>query len=192
MNIGVDIDNTITDTIKLLRISAKKFNEENSINCEINKKGYDQYTICKSWSKAECDKFVKDYVIHFIKRVKPKEGASEYIKRLKEEGNKIYIITSRSENLSKNIYEDTKKLLQKNNIEFDILKTSCFSKDKYCVENNIDVLVDDLESNIVPTSKYIKVIIMNGDHNKGIDNANTIRLNTWKEVYECINKMKNV
>ena len=101
---------------------------------------------------------------------------------MKQEGNTIYIITARKQIRARNPYEITKNFLQKNNIQYDEL---VIQKDKkqFCIDNNIEVLIDDEPHNITSVSKVIPVIVFEAVHNKKYNGSNIIKVNTWDQVY---------
>lgn len=189
MNIGIDIDNTISYTLENLHKYIKEYIIKNNLKYIVNEKGSTTMNIVNWKSKVEHEKFSKKYLLKIINTARIKEGAKEYIKKLKEEGYIIHIITARSIECFKDPYIISKEFLNNNGIEYDFLQVSCKEKDKYCIKNNIKILVDDEPSNIIAASKHIKVIIPNEIHNQGIDNKNTIRVNSWEEIYK---EIKNI
>lgn len=48
------------------------------------------------WTDEEEKSFYNENIEKFAKKLKPLEDASYYIKKLKEDGNEIYIITGRN------------------------------------------------------------------------------------------------
>ncbi len=48
------------------------------------------------WTDKEEKSFYNENIEKFAKKLKPLEDASYYIKKLKEDGNEIYIITGRN------------------------------------------------------------------------------------------------
>ena len=99
MNIGIDIDDTISNTFE----SAKNYAEE-YIKNELKKepvmdisKVKDHYYIRDMFglTTEESDYFWKKYYNKIIENVKPKASSVEMINKLREDGNKIIIITAR-------------------------------------------------------------------------------------------------
>ena len=122
-------------------------------------------------------------------------GASENIKKLKEDGHTIFIITARKfatpdDNCKEEIREKMKKTvkewLAKNEIEYDYIIFSSEDKSKYIIENNIDVMVEDSPNNVKRLSKLTKIICMDWPYNKGIENDNIYRCYNWNEIYDKI------
>ena len=59
-------------------------------------------------------------------------------------------------------------------------------KKQFCIDNNIDVLIDDEPQNIDSVSKVIPVIVFEAIHNEECNGTNIIKVNTWGEVYNII------
>lgn len=189
MNIGIDIDNTITTTLPILKEYCKRYNEEVvRRNLIMNEKGFATFNLY-DWTKEEemdfCDKYLEEVVM----KAKVKENASEIIKKLKKEGNYIYIITSRKKPHFKNPYSLTKCFLEKNQIEYNELIVECEDKYTFCKENNIDIMIDDEPQNINSISKILPVIVFEGVQNENCGGKNIIKVDNWLEVYKIIESM---
>ena len=187
MKIGIDIDNTITDTLSVMKKYCKKYNDEVvKRNLLMNEDGFAASNLYE-WTDKEKEDFFNNVYEDAIEKVPLKENAREIIDRLKNEGKMIYIITARSK--GKNPYQLTKNFLQRENVIYDEL---VLEKDKkqFCIDNNIDVLIDDAPQNINNVSQVIPVIVLNAKHNKMCKGINIIRVNTWGEVYDEIRNIK--
>ena len=87
------------------------------------------------------------------------------------------------------MYVDQYKLsteqLKKHGIYYDKLICS-FDKAKVCMEENIDLLIDDSIYNCELTNKLkIETLLFNCKSNNNIETRLT-RVNNWKEVYDYI------
>lgn len=190
MKIGIDIDNTITTTMPILKEYCRKYNDEVvKRNLEINKKGFSTRNFYE-WTVEEEMNFCNRYLNEIVLKAEVKENAVEIIRKLKQEGNYIYIITARKEPEFKNPYELTKKFLDKNNIIYDELIVGCEDKYTFCSKNNIDIMIDDEPQNINSISKIIPVIVFYGEHNEDCIGKNIIKVDNWKETYNVIENIK--
>ena len=129
-----------------------------------------------------------------VKELKVKDGAKEYIDKLKEDGHSIYIITGRDNGEYSDPYNMTKEWLDKNFIYYDkLILTNAYKNDKHgktekCLENNIDIMIDDsvhicqdcIDNNIT-------TLLMDTPYNKQV---NMPRVHNWKEIYEYISNYK--
>ena len=126
MNIGIDIDNTITEVQNKLNKAAYDYaiklgkNIENADNpLEDIKNNKDTYKKKFQFSYDELKYFLKNIQEEITNKATPRENAVEVINRLKKEGHKIYIITARDSEFHDNPYLLSKNWLDKNNIEYD-------------------------------------------------------------------------
>ena len=99
MNFGIDIDDTISNTFETFLPYMKKF-----VECDLNRKldlnlksKIDYYDIIKKYnlSTQEAQKFWEDYYVSILENVVPKESSVEIINKIKENGNKVILITAR-------------------------------------------------------------------------------------------------
>ena len=85
----------------------------------------------------------------------------------------------------------TKEWLNKHEIEYDKL---IFEKDKEklqkCIENNVEIMIEDSPNNIKDISTKIKVIKFDCQYNKNVQNKNIITAYSWYHIYDIINKIK--
>jgi len=59
-----------------------------------------------------------------------------------------------------------------------------------CIENKIDVMIEDSPSNIEELSNEIKVIKFDCQYNKDVKNENVITAYSWYHIYKIIKEMK--
>ena len=186
MKIGIDIDNTITDTLPILRKYCIEYNEQVvKRNLKINEEGFASYNFFE-WTEEENKNFCNLYLKEVVMQATVKEDASKVIRKLREEGNEIIIITARSLEHFKNPYQITKSFLEKNEIEYDELILSTPHKIEICLQKEIDIMLDDEPQNITEISEHIPVIVFEGPQNKKCNGRNIIKVQHWKEVDSII------
>ena len=179
MNIGIDIDDTLNNLSDILLEYGKRYNEENSIKHEIQKEKYD-FEEAFGWNKEQENKFKEQYIGICLAQATVKTGAREYVKKLKEEGHKIFIITARTpEETVKNVQEISAEWLKRNGIMLDKLEVGCEQKVEKCREHNIDVFIDDNTDHCksIHESLGIPVIMFDSIYNQ--------------EAYKLIKKYEN-
>jgi len=190
MRIGIDIDNTITNTLPILKKYCQKYNEEVvKRDLKINEQGFASYNLY-DWTEEENLDFCQKYLEEIVMQAKVKERAKEIIQKLKQEGNIIYIITARTNAHFKNPYETTEKFLREHDIVYDRLIVNCTNKAQVCVENNIEVMIEDETHNIEKISTQIPVIAFQEIYNKRCEGKNIIKVNHWNEIYHIIKNIK--
>jgi uncharacterized HAD superfamily protein len=146
VNIGIDIDNTITRTSEMIIKYAGMYGKENNLPTQLDLR---QYFLEDSlnWSKENTENFLNTCLIDIYKRVAPKENAVEVIKEL-HKTNYITLVTSRNKQFQ-SLTETTLTWLDENKIEYDNLVMNNtdnmhhFSKLAVCLENNVDVMIED-------------------------------------------------
>lgn len=195
MNIGIDIDGVLTDLEKFIIDYGIKFCLEEGLKVNIKKIGYDERETF-NWTQEQADMFWERYFTRYVLNEPQRMFATEVINKLREQGNKIYIITARNEyGLSKEYYgkmqELTKKWLNKQNIVYDKL---IFARDEEkilrCKENNIEVMIEDSPKNIKDISRKINVIKFNCKYNEDIEGNNIFTAYSWWHIFKIIDKLR--
>ena len=193
MNIGIDIDGVLIDLEDFMVNYGPKFCIEENIPIKVNGIKYSEIETF-SWTEEQAEKFWNKYLVKYVVESKPRELAIEILKKLQEEGNKIYIITARNESgLPPEYYgkmqELTKEWLKTNNIEYEKL---IFIKDEeklaQCLENKVCVMIEDCPNNILNISKQVPVIKYDCQYNKNIEGKNIKTAYSWYHIYDIINK----
>ena len=175
MNIGIDIDDTISKTFEIVCELAKKYNtEELKRNEEINlNKDITSPIWCKElfeWNEDEENNFWKKYYLKYIEEVEVKEKARETINKLAKDNN-IILITARFDDNTKKAEKVTKKWLEKNEIKYNKLFMGHLDKRKIAQENQIDIFIDDNFSTCKEIADLgIKTFMMDSKLNKGKEN----------------------
>lgn len=181
MRIGIDIDDTITNTTFDIDACASLYDK----NLTINKEAY-YFEERYKWPYEKCEEFWHKYVDKIMSNTSVKEDASLYINKLYEEGNTIYIITARNNKYSTNVIDITKSYLDKHGIKYHYLITDSNNKGSVCIENKIDIMVDDSPYQAYDLDEFgIKYVLFNNDYNKNIDCKH---VDSWEEVYKYINR----
>ncbi len=165
MKIGIDIDETLTDTAKSFRYINKKYN----ICTDKNFKS--------RWSEEELLKYSK-YLSEMFKGVKLKKGAKEAMAELHKLGHKLYIITARNNKYCARVEDLTINMLRENNLYFDEIYFNQQLKSDIAKELGISLMIDDslsVYNNM--KSENIECIMFGKD------------VKSWREVLEYINKV---
>lgn len=193
MNIGIDIDNVISKFNDTLFEEYIKHDKELRNTGIINKNAKDIRNGMFDWSDEEETTFYLNNIERIANNLELIETADLYINKLKEEGNKIYIISGRDNGEYTNPYEMTEKWLKKYNIKYDeiILTNAYYSDEKaeICKQKGIDLMIDDSSRVCNSMKKYnIKSIIMDTPYNR--QEKEIQRAYNWEEIYNIINNKK--
>lgn len=195
MNIGIDIDNTITDIEEELFEKANEYTRKiNPGFKNIKLKKYEGFTNMAGfyseifgWNDNEIEHFFRNDRLEVVDNTKPRKNAKEVIQKLKEEGNNIYIVTARTSRFDDIPFKRAKNWLDKNHIVYDKLIVEATDKVEVCNDLNIDIFIDDQLNNCINLSS-------NSVHTIRLTNSkykydNIVNISDWNKVYEYINKL---
>lgn len=191
MRIGIDLDDTITKTDEILFKYAKIYNEEEKILFNINREEWN-LTKAFGWNEENIKEFFSKYLKSIYEKAEIKENAKERINKLKDDGNEIIIITARDTKSLKEVHEVCKDWLINNKINVDKIVVDGEDKAQKCLENKIDIFIDDNICNCenVYNNLKIPVLLMNSRYNKDYQNPKIKRVYNWNEIYNEICKYK--
>ncbi len=193
MNIGIDIDGVLTNDDEYMIDTITKYVFEN--NLEGLKSPYEYEYEKVNWNQNILDDYRKKYFWSYCKNEPARKYASEVIKKLKDEGNKIYIITSRHftiENTKegKTSRKIVKDWLKKNKIIYDELYFSV-DKTKEIEKLKIDIMIEDNPETIPNFIKNTHIFCYDCRYNQKLDLKNMTRVFSWYDIYTKIKKIEN-
>lgn len=179
ITICIDMDDTIEN---LLDSWIDALNKE--FNTSVNVEQITDWSIVNFFSALTPQQiFAPLYRNDFWKTVKPKKDAVSYIKRLIDDGYKVYICTNSN---YKTIKTKLDEVLFKHFIYFspkDVIITS----NKQLI--NADIMIDDGVHNLIGGN--YKKILMDAPHNRNFSEQEhgIVRVKNWREIYMLIKKM---
>ena len=194
MNIGIDIDDTISNTFETFLPYMQKFVEQDlnrKLDLNLSSRT-DYYNIMEKYnlSEEEARTFWVSYYVEILESVKPKEAAVEVINLLKEKGNKIYLITARFDDGIVNVKAITEKWLEVNKINYDKLIINSHNKLEIAKQEKIDIFIDDSIRNCeMVSSGNIKAYMFSTQNNSYYENENIEKVVSWNELYEKIKEV---
>ena len=194
MNIGVDIDGVLTNDDDYIMDTATKYIFEHKLESFEDPYRYEYRKF--NWTREILDDYRKEYFWDYIENEPARKYASEIIKKLKEEGNHIYIITSRH-NTTKNTEEGEKtrtivrKWLKDNDILYDELY---FSPDKTREIDalKIDIMIEDSPDTIPTFVKHTHVFCYDCRYNQNLNLENMTRVFRWYDIYRKIQRFQRM
>lgn len=196
MNIGIDIDDTISETFETLLPYAQKYTiedlkRESKVNLTGNLLDHFYIVYVNGWNEKEAIAFWEKYYAQILRELNIKKFAAEVINKLRQEGHKVYIITARWDMKKDNVEEITRNWLQENNVEYDGLFLNASDKLSIAKENSIDVFIDDSFKNCkkVADGSDIKVYMMDSRANEQMNDKKIQRVFSWPEIYDLINRV---
>ena len=174
MRIGIDIDDTLTNVKDKLIEAGEKYAKSLGKDIKVDKSFEDKNNNGNKWqemfqfSYEELKYFLKDIQESITNKAKPRENVVEF---------------------HNDPYKYSKDWLDKNNIYYDKLIVNARDKKIACIEEKIDLFIDDSESNCLNVKKAgIKTIrVCNEIENS---NSNLICFNSWNDIYSYIQTIK--
>ena len=195
MRIGIDIDDTLTNVKEELIEAGENYARRLGKDIKVDKNFEDKNNNGNKWQEMfqfnyeELKYFLKDIQESITNQAKPRENVVEVINKLKNDGNEIIIITARDSEFHDDPYKYSKDWLDKNNIYYDKLVVNARNKEDSCIEEKIDLFIDDSESNCLKVNKAgIKTIRVCNEIEE--NNSNLICFNNWNDIYSYIQTIK--
>lgn len=191
MRIGIDIDDTISKSSETFIEYALLYNQDNNVDYEPNLEVLDQEKAF-GWNNQMRLDFSSKYLKEILKKSSPFENVSKVIRKLRSEGHTIVLITARTDDEVFGVYQLTIEWLDKNSIEYDKLIVNALDKSIHCLENDIDVFIDDNYQNCLSVLNTVGIptFLFNSRYNCKYDNSLIKRIYTWNELYQIIKNMK--
>ena len=182
MRIGIDVDDTITNTWEdIMPGFSKVFN----IPIEELKNSTPYYRALKEdISLDEYFDKILPLLDEMIPKVSLKDNVKEVIDKLYELGHHVIFITARGRGHT-NPYEDTKNYLDRHHIKYDKIVVNAEGKDVPCKEEKIDVFIDDSIKHCTLVKKLgIEVIMLDTYYNH--DAKEFKHCKNWNEIYDYL------
>lgn len=182
MIIGVDIDDTITDSWEaVIPYYSKMFNISEE---ELHKSKPYHNSISHLISREEYYKVMVPVYDEAIPRVNLKKHVKETIDKLYELGCKVIFITSRGIDHT-DPYKDSKDYLDKYHIKYEKIIIGASNKAKVCQEENVSIFIDDSIRHCQEVSELgIDTLLFEAYYNKDYDGVKHVK--SWDEIYEYI------
>lgn len=180
MIIGIDIDGVLIDDDTYRLDYTAKYCYENNLP-EMDRPY--EYEIKCTWDIDTLEDYDRKYYLDYIKNAPARAFASEIIKKLHDEGNKIIIITGRDYEYKK----ETADWLNKNNIVHDEL---CFAypKTETIQERNVDIMIEDCQDLIPDITNVAHVFCYDNRYNINLNCKNMTRVFSWYDIYSKIRR----
>ena len=172
MNIGFDIDETLTNSEKFIKDLCLEYIQKNNLRYKMINPNAQSASDMFNWDFDTFCKFWEEYGFKYEENVPTRNNIIKTLNWLKKQGHKIFIVTSR---FTPNTYLRSKKWLEKNNIPFDELAVNVQDKAKYCLEKDIKLFIDDsIKIYDSLKEKNIPVLLIDGYTNRDIKNIQKI------------------
>jgi uncharacterized HAD superfamily protein len=187
---GIDVDGVLTDIWLYQMNKAIPYFKKHNIELK-HEKEYDIKDIFECTDKQR-EKFWSIYIWEYCLRLKMTDGAAETVRILKQKGNQIYIITGRAHTKEKGVVgaifrKMLKYWLRKNKFVYDkifYVTEEGSSEEKYniCIQENIDVLVDDKPTNLLPLKDKLKIVCFPAKWNEDNHDLDKYRIKCFEDL----------
>lgn len=187
MIIGIDIDDTLTE-LKQPKIEiAEKYIKEHNLPYKLISPNSAFFREMFDWPIDVCNKFWFEKSFELLDNALPRENASNVIQKLKSLGHTILIITARANDWHDDPYGMSADWLNRHHIPYDKILYGFQDKTQVCVDEKVDIFIDDMPSNLAKLQPYgIKTIMMGACHNEVQDVYDGIRVKDWFEIENYI------
>ena len=183
MRIGIDIDDTITESfVYVLDKIAKDYNKDynellsKNLNWDDIYHGNDDLPPLMDYVFSNYHKWIPEFEI--------KEDAIDTMQKLIDDGHEIILVTARSHALpGQNV-----KYLKDNGVPYTVLHEAAGNKVAVAIEEKLDLLIDDSVNNCtLVKAQGIPVLLYDNPYNRKCTTLD--RVCSWKEVYEVVTNM---
>ena len=192
--IGLDIDDTICNTNFVLMKYAIKFNKEHG-NKPMLKYNTNNFGEVFGWSDEEVYTFFRTYYLDALNEIEPKFGVKEVLTKLREEDYEIVFITVRNDRECAGEGEArriTLEWFEKYGIPFDELHIDIHDKKAFCLENNIDIFMDDSVSTVSKVKELgIDTFIAMNDFNLEFVDDEITNVYSMEDFYNIVHELEN-
>lgn len=190
MKIGIDIDDTIMNTIDVIEKTALYFDKNYLENRGYQDKSKYDFHERFYWSSSEKKAFFNFFRQNQLYlKARPKGDALYYLEKLYNEGYEIYFLTRRSKDEKLDILKITKDDLTGKGFKYTDCQIGLSKKGEACKNLGIDVFIDDSLEQIRDVNSYgIKTILVDTWYNKEYDG---LRAKSFQEIYNLIRKWNN-
>lgn len=193
MRIGIDIDNTITRTSEIILKYAQCFGRENNLNIVPNQQAYFLEDVL-GWTRPVVERFFASSLLDIYTHVKPRPMAVE---TLHEWSSRHYLIliTSRQK-YSPGIEQATREWLNRHRVAYHklIMNTTSnihySSKVEACLENGVDIMLEDLHDHALELSRWLPVLLFSYPYNEHVKASNIRRVEDWLEVKKIVHNLE--
>lgn len=190
MKIGIDIDDTVMNTIDVIEEAARYFDKyflENKGYQDKSKYDFHERFYWTSEEKKAFFNYFRKNKLYL--KAKPKGDALYYLEKLYNEGYEIYFLTRRSKDKKLDILSITKNDLISKGFKFTDCYIGLSKKGEACKNLGIDVFIDDAVMQIEDVNNYdIKTILVDNWYNKEYKG---LRAKNFQEIYNIIRKWNN-
>lgn len=192
MRIGVDLDGVVYNSEDYFRAEGEL------LDIKLNGKGvvdYEAFDLIKKFGwkdklNESLEREIKRLRTMIVKKAPFIPCSVKVLNMLKNDGHEIVIITNRGQGNPPEI-PITKKRLKRDKIPYSKIIFCEKSKKDSCIENKIDVMIDDRHTLIKEICEVgIKGLYFRNPELPKINHENATEVHNWGEIYREISSLK--
>ena len=188
MVIGVDLDDTITNSFEdLMPFFAEYFGLDLNY-CKENNYSYNNFPEELKDKKNEFVKYLQERKL--LNKISVKENAIQVLKGLHELGCRIIIITSRNDSILPNAFLETKSFLEQNGITYDALYCE-HDKHKILLAEGVEMFIDDSIKGLIYNKYVCKYHLLFSSVLNQKEESEFSRVSSWIEIREIVERLIN-
>lgn len=188
MIIGVDLDDTITNSFEDLMLYFAQYFNLDLKSCMEKKYSYNNFPDELKEKKHEFIKYLQENKL--LKKITIKENAAQILKELHDMGCKIIIITSRNDSVLPNAFIETRSFLEENGIVYDELFCE-HDKHKVLLEEGVEIFIDDSLKGLIYNKDACQYHILFNSVINEQEETDFMRVSSWKEIKDIIANLIN-
>ena len=186
MVIGVDLDDTITDSFEDLMPYFAEYFDLDLDYCKENNYSYNNFPEKLKERKREFIKYLQGN--RLLRKISIKENAVQVLKQLKELGCKIIIITSRNDSILPNAFLETKSFLEQNGITYD--KLFCeHDKHKILIQEGVELFIDDSLKGLIYNKDACQYHMLFNSRINEQEESKFPRVSSWIEIKDIVERL---
>ena len=193
MKIGIDLDGVVIDSETTFRTYEEIFDIDVLKGNNLINKEEPKFQARYNWTNEQEKEFIEKYFLTVSKESNLMSGFIGVYNLLKVQGHEFVVITARG-GFVKEIKDDSIRLLEENNINFDKYYWNVEDKLEICKNEKVDIMIDDdwkiikrLVDNEVKTLYFRDTNLMKLEENEYIK-----EVNNWGEIYRYIKEKQNI
>ena len=183
MNILLDVDDTLTDFLEVRNKLIEKYLKSKGLPFRVIDFNCTKSAKVADWPVEECVNFWREVGTEAQLNCSPQKDCAKVVKKLREQGHKIFIVTARPD-LYFEAFKYTKEWLDRNGIPYDCIITGKLDKKQTMIDNEIDVVIDDSISTIKFADELgLKSFLFSTVENSDAEiPKNCKRVYSWSEI----------
>lgn len=192
MNIGVDIDGVLTDFETFVATYGCKFLHRKIKTLRINDINNHDIVEIFQCSQDDEDAFWRDYIKPYCTQYSARLGMSEVMHKLYAKHNVVIITNRAAAGISMAEMKNwVKSWLEKEDIPYHKIVFNNGSKLQACLDNKIDVMIEDSPQHLRELSNYFPCFCFNAHYNEDYNGDNIHRCYSSYDLYEQIEEISD-